>query len=172
MNPTDQDRWLNEHIPHRLRACLADLRFQEEIMPTAADEKTRAKIRALCLLTAAWEGRMAGMRWLIEFVGVAADSNGKPRPPNPHPTDISMTCIHGGQKIDLSSDDAAILAKVWLGCSQASGHPTQDSNHPPVHPKALDKAIRIIVTHLKRTIYSADPNKLLAETFRWPDAMR
>jgi hypothetical protein len=56
-----------------------------------------------------------------------------------------------------------ILAKVWKGCSQASGHPTQDTNHPPVNPKALDEALRIIVEHLGRTIYSGGLANLLAQ---------
>jgi len=40
--------------------------------------------------------------------------------------------------------------------------PTQDTNHPPADPKTLDKALRIIVRHLKRMIYSNDPDKLVA----------
>jgi hypothetical protein len=107
---------------------------------------------------------MASMRWLIEFVGVA-DSKGKPSLPKPHPKDISITCIQGGEKIDLTSPEAETLAKVWKGCSQASGHPTQDSNHPPVDPKTLDEALGIIVKHLEQTIYAANDRNLVTETF-------
>jgi hypothetical protein len=163
VNAKDQDQWLSEHIPHRLRACLTGLRFEEELMPETANKETQDSIRARCLLTAVWEGRMAAIRWLIEFVGIR-DFKGKPGHPKPRKTDVSITSIQGGKSIDPSSPDGAFLASVWKGCSQASGHPTQDTNHPPVDPKALDKAMRIIVRHLEDTIYSVGPRKLVAET--------
>ncbi len=163
MNLSNQDQWLTEHIPHRFRSCLVGLPLQDELMTAIADGKTRDSIKAHCLLSAVSEGRMAAIRWLIEFVGIR-DFNGKPGHPKPRRTDVSITCIQGGEPIDPSSHDAAILAKVWKGCSQASGHPTQDTNHPPVDSPALDEALRIIVDHLKRTIYSASPDKLVAKT--------
>ena len=133
-------------------------------MLEVAGDALRLKIRAACFERAVWEGRMVAMRWLIDFVGIAADREGKPRRPTWYSdADVSITDI-GGQKIELSSPEAATLAKVWQGCSQASSHPTQDSNHPPVDPMTLDKALRIIVDHLQRTIYSGSPGKLVVET--------
>lgn len=167
MKPTDQVQWLAEHIPHRLRACLAELPLQNELMPANASETLRLGIRARCCDAAAWEGRMAAARWLIEFVGIAADPNGNPRRPTKYgEADASITSIRGKEtdRIDLGSSEARRLAKVWKGCSQASGHPTHDSNHPPVDPLALDKALRIIVNHLEKTIYSAHPGRLVGET--------
>ena len=165
MNPSDQEQWLVQHIPHRVAACLACLPLQEQLMPSAADEETRGQIRYKFFQNAAWEGRMAGMRWLIEFVGVAAHPNGEPRPPKRRKTDVSIKCIQGGEEIDLDSSEAATLAKVWQGCAQASGHPTQDSNHPPVDPAALNEAMKIIIGHLERTIYKATDRNLVAQTF-------
>jgi hypothetical protein len=81
-----------------------------------------------CLSTAVFEGRLAGMRWLIEFVGIS-ELNGKPRRPNRQDVDVSIAKIARGHEIDLASPEAVLLSKVWKGCSQASGHPTQDSNH-------------------------------------------
>jgi hypothetical protein len=134
-------------------------------MPPAADGRTQDRIRSGFFGRAAAEGRMAGTRWLIEFVGIAADFNGKPRPPTRRKTDVSIKSIQGGEEIDLDSSDAATLAKVWQGCAQASSHPTQGSNHPPVNPAALDEAMRIIIRHLQRTIYAANNRDLVAETF-------
>ena len=37
------------------------------------------------------EGRKASMRWLIEFVGVTLDKNGRPAAPKPHPNGKSVT---------------------------------------------------------------------------------
>jgi hypothetical protein len=79
MKRTDQDQRLAQHIPHRLSACLAELPFQSELlMLNVADDALRLKIRVGCCERAVWEGRMAAMRWLIDFVGIAADCNGKP----------------------------------------------------------------------------------------------
>ncbi len=162
MDATKQDRWLAEHVPHRIRASLSGLALHEELMPSAADEDFRASIRARSLFNAAWEGRMAGIRWLIEFIGVV-DAGGKPSRPNRRGADIAISQIDGGQEFDLSTPEALILARVWKGCAQASGHPTQDSNHPPVDDKALDAAMRIVVQHLERTIYAKSSRKLIRE---------
>jgi hypothetical protein len=168
MTRTDQNQWLAQHIPHRLSACLAELPLQSELfMLEVADDPLRLKIRAAYFDRAVWEGRMVAMRWLIDFVGIAANREGKPRRPTRYgDADVSIGDIEG-QKIELSSPEAATLARVWLGCSQASSHPTQDSNHPPVDPMTLNNALRIIVNHLQRTIYSGTPGKLVVETLNW-----
>jgi hypothetical protein len=164
-----RNQWLTQHIPHRLSACLAELPLQSELfMLQVADDALRLTIRAACCERAVWEGRMVAMRWLIDFIGVAANREGNPRLPTRYSdADVSISDILRGQKIELSSPEAAILAKVWQGCSQASSHPTQDSNHPPVDPMTLDHALRIIVNHLQRTIYSGTPSKLVVETLNW-----
>ena len=163
MKPSDEEVWLRQHIPHRLRACLTWLPLQSELLTTITDANAHASIMHRCFLHTVSEGRMAAIRWLIEFVGIR-EVNGKPEYPSPRKTDVSISFIQGGKPIDIDSPEAAFLAKVWKGCSQASGHPTQDTDHPPVDPKTLDKALRIIVSHLKQTIYSADPDKLTALT--------
>jgi hypothetical protein len=164
MQPEEQDRWLTEHIPHRVRACLTGIPLQEELM-RALDEDMCARIKMRCLSTAVFEGRLAGMRWLIEFVGIS-ELNGKPRRPNRHDVDVSIAKIARGNKIDLASPEAVLLSKVWKGWSQASGHPTQDSNHPSGDEKALDAAMRIIIGHLEKTIYSSSRRRLTDEALR------
>ena len=161
MTPEKQKRWLDEHVPHRVRACLTGIPLLDELT-RARDDESRAEVQLRCLGNAAWEGRMAGMRWLIEFVGVV-DSGGKPVRPNRRAADVSIVQIAGGREIDLGSPDAVVLSKVWKGCSQASGHPTQDSNHPPVDEMSLDAAMRIIVAHLQATIYAAASRRLTDE---------
>ncbi|HEY5991426.1 MAG TPA: hypothetical protein VIU10_02510 [Candidatus Udaeobacter sp.] len=166
MNATEQNEWLAEHIPHRFRACIACLPFQEECMPQSADEGTRQIIRDLLVRTAAFEGRLVAMRWLIEFVGVGERNKaGKVCRPRRKPNDVSIEMIEGGKEIDLDSNDAEILANVRKGCTQASAHPTRDTNHPRVNAPELDEALRIIVKHLNHTVYSGRPRDLLTETF-------
>jgi hypothetical protein len=132
-------------------------------MPDSADQESQRNVEAHCVLIAALEGRMAAIRWLIEFVGIC-DRNTKPGRPTLRKTDVSTTSIQGGKLIDCSSPDATTLAKVWKACSQASAHPTWDTNHPPINSQTLDEALRIIVNHLNATIYSVNARNLVAET--------
>jgi hypothetical protein len=110
---------------------------------------------------------MVAMRWLIEFIGVGERNKaGKVVRPNRKPNDVSINMIAGGKEIELDSPEAEILANVRKGCAQASAHPTQDTNHPRVDDAALDEALRIIVKHLERTVYSGRPRGLISETFK------
>lgn len=120
-------------------------------------------IRDFFVRTAAFEGRMVAMRWLIEFVGIC-EKKGEPDRPPPRKTSVSIASL-GGEKINLLLPEAKTLAKVWKACSQASGHPTRDTNHLPLTDAVLDEALRIIVNHLEHTIYSGSVRQLMAETF-------
>jgi hypothetical protein len=152
---SDHNDWLHHHIPHRIRAGLAGLSFTSEFLPATAGADLRTRFAEACLQNAAFEGRMAGIRWLIDFVGVR-DKRGKPaRPHRWGDHDVGITSLPGGREIDLDSDEAEILRRAWKGCSQASSHATHDSKHFPVDPKTLEQALRIIVSHLDKTVYSA-----------------
>lgn len=157
MTPDNETKWLVEHIPHRVHASLARLPLQNDIIRDLGKDPRRFMER--CDYDAIMQGRLAGIRWLIEFIGLS-DYRGKPDRPNRKPKDISIIQIQGGKEIDLSLPEAEKLRKVWLGCSQATGHPTDGSNHPPVDEKALDEATRIIVNHLDSTIYAAAQRRL------------
>ncbi len=166
MDKTEQDQWLSKDIPHRLRACLAGLRLQEERMLQIADEAKRLIIRDWFLRPAAFEGRMVAMRWLIEFIGVGGrNKDGTISPPRRKPNDVSIKMIEGGKEIELDSREAEILAKVRQACTQASGHATRNTNHPRVDESALDEALRIIVRHLECTVYLGRARDPLSEAF-------
>jgi hypothetical protein len=163
MNPEEQDQWLAEHVPYRIRASLTGLDFQNEFMPLDANKETRVKIVLHCRESSVSEGRIAAMRWLIEFVGVALDSKENVCRPRRHKSDVAITQLPEGKQFDLESHEAKFLSKVWKGCSQASGHPTQGTNHPSVDVKTLDEAIRIIIRHLEGTIYASGTRNLRNE---------
>jgi hypothetical protein len=151
MFPSDQEKWRAQHIPHRLRVCLAGSPLQRELM--------LENIATYCIVAAAAEGRMAAIRWLIEFVGIR-DFKGRPGRPNRHRTDVSISLIQGGKEIDLSSPEAATLASVWKACSQASGHPTQDTNHPDIDGQVIDKALRIIISQSQTNDLLIQPRRI------------
>ena len=99
---------------------------------------------------------MAATRWLIEFVGIShSERSGKPARPKKYPADVRIDDFAPGSSnlFDLSKRDARLLADVWKGCSQASGHATHGSNHPSVKETVLSKALEVIVDHLQDTIY-------------------
>jgi hypothetical protein len=103
------------------------------------------------------EGRKAAMRWLIEFVGVVANDKGDPVPVRPHPNGKSVTIEQvGGRMFDTKSQGARNLAEIWQACTQASSHPTADTNHPPVAPQDLATALAIVIAHLENTLYKPD----------------
>jgi hypothetical protein len=110
MDPSQQQEWLDQHVPHRLRACLPFLTLEEEMMPDAVDENARQNIRGCFFVTAALEGRMVALRWLIEFVGIR-ERKGKPDRPKLGNTGVSILCIKGGEQIRIPSPEADTLAK-------------------------------------------------------------
>jgi hypothetical protein len=125
-SPNDHDDWLHHHVPYRIRAGLAGLSFASEFLPATADDALRARFAEACLQNAACEGRMAAIRWLIDFIGIH-DKQGKPaRPHRWGDHDVSITSLPGGSEIDLDSNEAETLRRVWKGCSQASSHATHD----------------------------------------------
>lgn len=111
-----------------------------------------------CSTDSIWEGRIATVRWLIEFVGIKADrqtGQAKEAKKDPNLPDVRITNINGGSLLAVGSPGAQALADVWKGCSRAGSHATDDKNHPPVNETQLLNALKIILTHLQQTIYRA-----------------
>lgn len=177
-DPPKQKVWLEEHIPHRVRASLTWTTHLDQLLATIRLSQTEtAQITGFCAGMAVWEGKHASMRWLIEFIGITA--NAKTGMPNdPHVVrknrqgkkhtefDVDITDLPGGEFFDHTTDDAKYLAGIWKGCSQATGHPTDDSNHPAIGKRELDKAIRMVIAHLAKTIYAHAGSDLTKTTFQ------
>jgi len=159
VDATEQQDWLREHIPHRLRAAIARLDYLSELLGTQTPgDSTPANddfaIRRRCEFNAINEGRLISIRWLIEFVWIKSDQAGASIPcPKSHPTDVRIEDIAGGVRIDSSSKEAGVLAAIWKGCSQASSHATNAYSRPDVNEPKLNEAMKIIWAHLRDTIY-------------------
>jgi len=153
MNTKDQSDWLQKHIPHRVRAALARVPLQEDLLNHQQYQSKKKEIEKRCEGDAIWEGRLAATRWLIEFIGVSAKKNGQPKLPSRHSRDARIDDL-GGKIFDLNCSDARVLAKIWLGCSQGSSHATHASGHPPVNEKEISKALKIVMKHLDKQLYS------------------
>lgn len=161
MDAPEQRKWLETHIPHRVRAAIARLNHLEnsvlrvraliDPVPKTAEEEVYWR----CATDSIWEGRLAATRWLIEFVGIKQGKGGNParceKDPK-YPDDVYIQDFDGGVRLNHQTPEAVTLASVWKGCSQASSHATS-GNHPAVDEKSLANALVIVLEHLQNTIY-------------------
>ena len=79
LTPEEKEVWLSQHLPSRVYACFASPGYVQKLiseLPAGADQSHRCELELI--RQASWEGRHAALRWLIEFIGVKADKNGKP----------------------------------------------------------------------------------------------
>ena len=97
------------------------------------------------------------MRWLIEFVGVTLSrKTDEPVPTQPDVNCKSVTIAQvGGSMFDTTTkrQDARTLAKIWQACTQASLHPTADTNHASLEEHDVANALRIVIDHLETALY-------------------
>ncbi len=162
MDADEQRDWICRHIPHRLRAAIARLPMENSLLHVKAsiDPERRTdqdEVYWRCATDSIWEGRLAATRWLIEFIGVKRDGNGKATEHKKQKgsKDVRIDDLDGGKPFDLADPNAQLLADVWKGCSQASSHATNEYNHPAVSDrKELPAALTIVLNHLQDTIYS------------------
>lgn len=109
----DEKEWLEKHIPHRVRACLATHPLRSRYLPAvglkdpvrASGEATsvEAKIIRRCELAAIGEGRLAAVRWLIEFVGIKGGKR-----------DVGVAHFPGLQKIGVRPTNPVF--RLRFGC--------------------------------------------------------
>lgn len=152
----DSNRWLTEHIPYRIRAGVCASRLMIRYGLESLDLQTTAS--GLCYHHAIHQGRMAAIRWLIEFIGikgkrergqlraVASDAARNMR------LDFGIGKL-GAPYFPTEHHSAIKLAEVWESCARAVGHPTEGTVHD-VEDETLASAMELILDHLERTIYA------------------
>jgi hypothetical protein len=161
MDPHEQNEWITRHIPHRVRAAIARLNLHESLLHVKAfidpDLQTdEDKIYWRCSTDSIWQGRLAAIRWLIEFVGIKQGDNGRAvcAKKKPYSKDVRIDDFDGGELLRPATQEGQFLAHIWKGCSQASSHATNEYDHPSVNDeKDLPPALTIILDHLQKTIY-------------------
>jgi hypothetical protein len=155
---SDSERvaWLTRHIPDRVRACLYGLPMRAPWrLPPVGISHLSPEVG--CLLVGTHEGRMTALRWLILLIGLKGEKSWRPAVEELKlETDMRIDRL-GGALFPVGRSEAQTLAKAWIGCSQATSHPTLGTNHPPVDPPALAEALAIVIEHLQRELYV--PNK-------------
>lgn len=172
--PPDTNQWLDKHIPHRVRAGLANsdlLKGHLGSVPQFARPSREHKIAWRCITDSLWEGRLAAIRWLIEFVGIKGTRTLPPQvkvaKKDPDcPDDIRIDDLPNGDPFPANDPDAQKLANFWSGCSKASGHATDKSGHPPLENADRDEVMGLLMRHLDNTIYKDEPVKIAARALR------
>ncbi|HEY0863894.1 MAG TPA: hypothetical protein VGD97_07315 [Lacunisphaera sp.] len=158
----EQTEWLGQHIPHRVRACLAGSPDLWRLLnQQAANPEEGSKKYEFCRDMAMYEGRHAAVRWLIEFVGVSSWPDGRPRESAARRNkgqgkqfDVDIMHLPGGRYFDLAHKDAKLLAEVWLASTQATSHPTFESKHPSLAGGRIVTAAKVVMDHMARTVYA------------------
>jgi hypothetical protein len=161
MDQEDRDAWLSTHIPHRIRAAIAQSDVRGTLLneqPSFSKPETVDDITWRCHGDSIWEGRLASVRWLIEFVGIRQGKDGKPKTSEPKPEgerkyDVWIEDLTPGTKMNPDTDEARVLADFWMGCTRGSSHATDASNHPPLDDRRRVQVIGIILNHLQKNIY-------------------
>jgi hypothetical protein len=161
----EQQQWLRDHIPHRIRAVLPGIPIQNPWL-IQWQLAIRAEPHGMhCLQNAIWEGRLTAMRWLIMFVGISEYKGKAVSYSLKHPkTDVRIDRIDNGVLFDHNLPNALKLALLWKGCSQATSHPTQGTSHPPCGNDQLAEGLNIVINHLEQTIYAKNGRSIIKDT--------
>jgi len=166
----EQDEWLKQHLPHRIRSVLPGIRHMDPPWKISIPEVTDIPTRSLT--DSVNEGRHGGMRWLIFFVGIMEErSTGLPKKTtyDSDDTDVWIERLDGSVPFDLATPEAVELARLYAGCTKATGHPIRDTNHPPIGEPELSRGMKIILRHLQGTIYKEKHLELDELTLRMED---
>jgi hypothetical protein len=84
-------------------------------------------------------GRLAAVRWLIEFVGV--------RDPR-KATDMRIDMIDGNP-ISKQSAKATQLNESWCAISKATAHPTHDTQHASLELNVIVPATKLLLDYVQ-----------------------
>jgi hypothetical protein len=145
----EQKDWLDHHIPDRFRAAASHLKFLDDLLGTEApgDPPSASpdhKIRRYCELVSIQQGRLAALRWLLDFVRI--DEKTKQRKEN----DVTIAHFEGAPS-PLTDQN---LTQIRNACNKACSHPTYGSNPSEISDDKQCEALEVIFNHLKKSIYA------------------
>lgn len=158
LGQTIQNQWLVQHIPHRIRAVLPGIPMRSPWFLNLSGHMHLDPFSWRCVGNSMWEGRLTAIRWLILFVGISANRQLQPIVAEmKHPQfDVRIDRFTGGRLLSPTTPEGRTLAQVYAGCSKATAHPTEGTNHPDTSEIALAGALHIVLPHLESTIYAAN----------------
>ena len=174
LDSTEQQAWLIQHLPNRVGAAWVDLpemkndwewKGQRPLGPEHFVQNAD-KNQVWCICRAVEHGQKAATRWLIEFVGICLNKNGKLDRPHRFDMDVSIqSFVADGSdlQVTIPSSEAWTLARVWQGCSKSCVHSTFRTKHYRADPPELAEAFSIIVEHLQAKLYGPRGGKPLNE---------
>jgi hypothetical protein len=159
-------QWLLEQIPLRVTAGILGSEICDEWAGSEDSPDSRVGLRSACLQDASYLGRLAAVRWLIEFVGIQ-EVKDRNQGPIPRPSraakavlfdgvsdDFGLSMLPGGRLFTPEHEDAVLLAKAWKACADATSHPIRNDNHVTISASTLTAVMKIIIRHLDATVYA------------------
>jgi hypothetical protein len=180
-DPEEHKRWLRQHIPNRICAAAAGLehvaqhfegkwRFLTTARTVSGDDwavKHPGKVDGKWAMDrSVEEGRKVAVRWLCEFVGVAACKGtvtAKPAKRLDESVHASDLVVCPGETIDITKQpkEAGILAKAWSGCTNGTTHPTIGAPQAAPGDPDIAAALKVILEHLQENLYDKQQPKLI-----------
>ena len=148
--------WLNQHIRSRIHAALSNpaaVRTEALSILEGINEERRRHLAFI--LQASWEGRHASLRWLIEFIGISQGKDGNAVRPRFAADDLRITDLPGGREIEIPSERAEELARIWHALTKVTSHATHKSNRIELPEELLKGTAHFIARHLQDTVYNA-----------------
>ena len=121
----ERERWLNEHVPYRIKMLEGLDAFVATSGRTGPLEPVFPSIFESALIACRWSGNFLGLR---EFKGVLCSIKKR----HARGGDVFSVDL-GGTFVDpysLIKSDAALLGRVLLGANLATAHPTKEGIHP------------------------------------------
>lgn len=144
----ERKEWLQQHIVTRVYAVRADIPQLNKRRHAIAPENVAERLLYEYWFHAAWEGRHAALRWLIEFVLEPTADQKKCK----HDDDLRIASL-GGKSIPLGSLTAKKLKLLKRDLHKATGHPTHKSGHEEMTEGRIREAADIITRHLQLELY-------------------
>jgi hypothetical protein len=120
----EREKWLNEHVPYRIKALQALNVFVASGGRLGPLEPVFPNL---------FEGTVIACRWTASFLGLYVDRQGILKQVADEKKRTGLLAVHlGGSLIDpciLSEDERKLLTTVVKGASIATAHPTKEGIH-------------------------------------------
>lgn len=147
LSDLEQGRWLNEHVPYRIKMLDG---LQDFVTTGGRNGPLEPAFPSI------FEGALIACRWTGNFLGLYVNRNGVlcTARERPHDGDVFSTDL-GGKLVDvrlLTDEQRKVLATVLRGADIATAHPTRENIHAMTWAD-VRKASPLLVEQLRLNLY-------------------
>jgi len=145
----ERERWLNEHVPYRIKMLRGLDAFVETDGRTGPLEPVFPSMFESALIACRWSGNFLGL--CVSKKGVLCSIEKR------HHTGDVFSIDLGGTLVDpnsLTKSHTTLLRRVLLGANVATAHPTREGIHPdPVTWDDVRLAAPFLIRQIKVHLY-------------------